>query len=251
MIKNSLYIRRFFAATLAVIFACVVVMPDTQALADLRKPPSGTDLRRQPPRSIVRNQTLRPSVRHQPPRTVVRYRSRSYVRPILPIAFTLLTIAGLEYYYHQGRYYRHTETRYVVAPPPVGAVIVDLPSGHVTFWANGIQYYYYGKAYYKREPRGYIVVEPPYDASSKPPVNYQSAIPANSQAKVMAPMLNVRSGPGMNHEITFQVSQGTILEIHGSAPEWIFVELPSGEFGWVMKKFTVSESVPAQVPAEG
>jgi len=241
--NNTRYPRRFFAATLAIIFACTALMPDTLSYAARRQ---------QPPRPAVRQQQPpRPVVRHQPPRPVVRYHSRSYISPFLPLGFTLLTIAGLEYYYNQGRYYRHIKNRYVVERPPVGAIIVDLPVGHVTFWAGGIQYYYYGNAYYKKAPGGYIVVAPPYDASSNPPVDYQSASPAISQVKVMPPMLNVRSGPGTNHEITFQVPQGRILEIHGTAPEWLFVKLSSGEFGWVMERFTVSESVPKPVPPEG
>ncbi|MDD5724296.1 MAG: DUF6515 family protein [Syntrophales bacterium] len=241
MKNNRRYVSRFFAATLTVIFACTVLMPETLAFAARRN---------QPPSPVVRHRPPRPVVRHQPPRPVVRYHSRS-INPLLPLGFTLLTIAGLEYYYNQGRYYRHVENRYVVESPPVGAVIVDLPAGHVTFWTGGIQYYYYGNAYYTRDPRGYVVVAPPYDASSKPPVDYQSASPAISQVTVMPPMLNVRSGPGINHQITFQVPRGMILEVHGTAPEWMFVKLPSGEFGWVMEKFTVSESVPNPVPPEG
>lgn len=242
METNTRYTRRFFAAIFAIIFACTALMSNTQAYAARRQ---------HPPRPIVRHQPPHPVVRHQPPRHAVRYHSRSYIRPLLPLGFTLLTIAGLEYYYSQGRYYRHIENRYAVEHPPIGAIIVDLPVGHVTFRAGGIQYYYYGNAYYKKAPGGYIVVAPPYDASSNPPVDEQSASPAISQVKVVPPMLNVRSGPGTNHEITFQVPQGMILEIHGTAPEWLFVKLSSGEFGWVMKKLTVSESVSNPVSPEG
>lgn len=220
---NVRYIRKFFAASLAGLFACTVLIPGTPTYA---------------------------APRHRPPRPVV-VRHHHHVSPLLPLGFALLTIAGLEYYYHQGRYYRHIENQYVLTPPPVGSVILELPSGHVGFWANGIQYYYYGNVYYKRVPKGYVVVDPPYDSSSKPPVVHQSVVPTTNEVKVLPPMLNVRSGPGTDHEVIFQVPQGMILEIHGDATEWLFVKLPSGEFGWVMKKFTVSESVPKFVPAEG
>lgn len=222
------YIRRFSAVTLAVLFACTVLLPDTLAFARPRH--------HRPPR-------------HAPPRTVVRHHHH-HVSPLLPLGFALLTIAGLEYYYHQGRYYRHIENRYVVAPPPVGGVIVELPAGHVSFWSDGVQYFYYGDAYYKRVPQGYVVVAPPYKVS-KPPVDYQSATPAVDEVTVIPPMLNVRSGPGTNNAITFQVPQGTTLEIHGTAPKWLFVKLPTGDFGWVMKQFTAQESAPKTVPAEG
>ena len=235
------YIRSFSAAGLAALFACTVLMPDTLAWAAPRK---------HPPRPVVRHHHPKPPpVRHHP-RPVIRYRQHR-ISPLLPLGFTLLTIAGLQYYYHQGRYYRHIENRYVVAPPPLGGVVVELPAGHVSFWSNGVQYFYYGDAYYKRVPRGYIVVDPPYEASSKPPVDYRAATPAVDEVTVIAPMLNVRSGPGTNNAITFQAPQGTTLEIHGTAPEWLFVKLPTGEFGWVMKKFTNPESAPKAVPAEG
>ena len=234
-------LRRFSAVTLAALFACTFLVNDTLAWAAPRH---------HPPRPVVRRHHPPHPPAHRHPRPVVRYRHH-HISPLLPLGFALLTIAGLEYYYHQGRYYRHTENRYVVAPPPVGAVIVNLPAGHVSFWSDGVQYFYYGNAYYKKAPRGYIVVDPPYTGSSKPPVDYQSATPAIDEVKVIPPMLNVRSGPGTDNAITFQVPQGTTLEIHGTAQQWLFVKLPTGDFGWVMKKFTTPESVQKTVPAEG
>jgi uncharacterized protein YgiM (DUF1202 family) len=72
-----------------------------------------------------------------------------------------------------------------------------------------------------------------------------------NMAKVVPPMLNVRSGPGANHEVTSQIRQGAILEVHGTSPGWLFVKLPSGKFGWVMEKFTVPQSGSGRVQAEG
>jgi SH3-like domain-containing protein len=34
------------------------------------------------------------------------------------------------------------------------------------------------------------------------------------------------------------VRSGDVLEIIGTAPEWLYVRLPSGTEGWVMSRFT-------------
>lgn len=214
--------RRFAAAGLAVLFICVALTPAPPVYAS----PRG----------------------HHPPRA---RHHRPHIRPLVPLGFALLTIAGIEYYYHRGIYYRPLPHGYIVTTPPVGAVIVDLPPGYATFRTGGVQYYYYGNVYYTRVPSGYIVVNPPYETSPANVAVYQSASPAISRVTVTPPMLNVRSGPGTEHAVIFQASQGVILEIHGSAPEWLFVKLPSGEFGWVMKKFTVLQPISNPVPAEG
>lgn len=183
-----------------------------------------------------------PVVRYHGPRPVVRYYSRSYIRPLLPLGFTFLLVDGLDYYYYRGLYYRHAEDRYVIVPPPVGAVIAELPAGFVTFRFNGIQHYYFGNAYYAEAPGGYKVVDPPYEAQTESSMDTHAAVPAVSKVTVTPSILNVRSGPGMNHEIVFQVPRGMVLEIHGTAPDWLFVRLPSGEFGWVMAHYTVAVS---------
>ncbi|MBN2398176.1 MAG: hypothetical protein JXI32_07330, partial [Deltaproteobacteria bacterium] len=107
--------RRFLAVTLAVLFVWVSLTPDTYAYASRGHHPS-------------------PPARHH----------HSHIRPLLPFGFALLTIAGYQYYYHKGMYYRPLPRGYIVTTPPVGAVIVDLPPGHVTFWSGGVKYYYYG-----------------------------------------------------------------------------------------------------------
>ncbi|TFG89658.1 MAG: SH3 domain-containing protein [Syntrophobacterales bacterium] len=224
MVKRSRFTYRFFAVGLATLFICISLMPDTGAYASRRHPPA----------------------RHY----------RANVRPLLPLGFALLAVAGMEYYYHRGIYYRQLPDRYIETPPPTGAVVVQLPPGHITFQTGGDEYYYYGNVYYKRAPRGYTVVAPPYEASSTDSITkYQTASTTLEQVKVTVHMLNVRSGPGMDHPIISQVPGETTMEVHGNAPAWFFVKLPSGEFGWVMEKFTVSKSVPKSisnpVPAEG
>lgn len=227
MRKSPRLTCRFFAVGLSALLIFSTLIPDMPAYA---------------------------SRRHRPP--VVVHHHHSHIRPLLPLGFALLAVAGMEYYYHRGIYYRQFPDRYIVTSPPVGAVVVQLPPGYITFRTGGIEYYYYGNVYYNRIPRGYVVVAPPYEASSATSIaGYQAASPTIERVTVTAPMLNVRSGPGTGHPITFQVPRGTTMEVHGNAPVWLFVKLPSGEFGWVMQKFIVSESAPKPlsnpVPAEG
>jgi len=223
--KRRRLTRRFCAAGLAVLFICATLTPDTLAYA---------------------------SRRHHTPAPRHHYPQRPHMSPIVPLGFALLTIAGCHYYYHKGVYYRSLSHQYIVTTPPAGAAVVELPPGHVTFWREGVKYYYYAKVYYTRGPSGYIVVDPPYETSSPAATaGYQSASPMLGQASVIPPLLNVRSGPGTEHAVTFQVAQGAILEIHGTAPDWLFVKLPSGEFGWVMEKFIFSQPASKQASAEG
>ncbi|MEJ2700586.1 MAG: SH3 domain-containing protein, partial [Desulfuromonadales bacterium] len=55
---------------------------------------------------------------------------------------------------------------------------------------------------------------------------------------VDVPLLNVRSGPGLQFPIVGVVSQGQLLDIHGDAPGWYYVQGPSGSFGWVIDNLT-------------
>jgi hypothetical protein len=49
----------------------------------------------------------------------------------------------------------------------------------------------------------------------------------------------------MEFEVIGQVSQGDVLVIRGNAPEWLYVQIPSGRFGWVLERFTTPLSSPA------
>ncbi len=231
-------LQRFYRVSVIVIatmFLCTAIITDSKVYASPRD--------RHPPDS-----------RHGPP--VKMHHRYPQVRPLIPIGFALLTIAGMEYYYHRGIYYQQLPNRYIVTLPPTGAVIVQLPAGHIRFMTGGVEYYYYGDVYYQKTYNGYIVVPPPYEASSAVSVkNLKNACPLIEEVEVTARMLNVRSGPGKDHTVTSQIPIGTALEVHGVSPEWIFVKLPSGDFGWIMKKFTRSTSATTPivelVPAEG
>jgi hypothetical protein len=79
-----------------------------------------------------------------------------------------------------------------------------------------------------------------------PPPGVPPAV--EQQVSVTAEKLEVRSGPGSNHPLVTHVAKGAVLVVRGSAPDWWYVQLPNGNFGWVMRKFTAPVSLP---PASG
>jgi len=95
------------------------------------------------------------------------------------------------------------------------------------------------------EPAQPIVVHPgPVIVQGSAMTSPPSAA-AGDRLSVTAQILNVRSGPGMNFPIIDRVYQGERLSIKGSAPQWVYVQLPNGNFGWVMAEFTARGSSPA------
>jgi uncharacterized protein YraI len=87
---------------------------------------------------------------------------------------------------------------------------------------------------------GYVVVEAPAAVivEDDAPVLVQPHETADGQISITASVLNVRSGPGLGYPVIYQMHEGYVLEVHGKTTGWLFVELPNGEFGWVMTEFT-------------
>jgi hypothetical protein len=48
----------------------------------------------------------------------------------------------------------------------------------------------------------------------------------------------------LSYPLIYQVHSGYILEVHGQSRGWLYVELPNGEFGWVMAEFTYRLEAP-------
>lgn len=72
--------------------------------------------------------------------------------------------------------------------------------------------------------------------------------PANDGQHVsVAPeRLNVRIRPDCEAQVIAVSQQGTRLKIYGRAPGWLYVKLPSGQFGWVMAEYTCPLFPPAK-----
>jgi uncharacterized protein YgiM (DUF1202 family) len=64
-------------------------------------------------------------------------------------------------------------------------------------------------------------------------------------ATVDVSVLNVRSGPGLQHTRTTQVTLGTVLPVLAEQPGWVQVSLSGGKSGWVSSTYVTLKSVPA------
>ena len=58
------------------------------------------------------------------------------------------------------------------------------------------------------------------------------------QVTATASILNIRSGPGLEEEIIGQAVSGEVLGVIGAAPEWLYVKTSTGQYGWVMARYT-------------
>jgi hypothetical protein len=163
----------------------------------------------------------------------------------LPIGYITVRFGGVRYFFHGGVFYKRGPQGYVVVKAPIGAIVATLPVGFAAVVIAGLTYYYYAGVYYEQVPSGYVVVEPPPEAViEEPRAVIQPSEVASGRVSVTAHALNVRSGPAMNYPVIHQVNQNEILVIHGKAPSWLYVKLPSGEFGWVMEEYTSPVSPP-------
>ena len=173
-----------------------------------------------------------PRHRKSPPRHPLKIGAVS--RHLLPACISVRIGGGL-YYYYAGYFYRPAAAGYVVVTAPVGAVVPVIPQAAVAVTIGGTVYYTYNGTYYLPEAAGYRVV--PVPVVSKPT---DPPAEGTQQVMVTAELLNVRSGPGMHHEVLFQVGRHTLLSVLSSASGWLYVMSPAGAYGWVMTSYTAA-----------
>jgi len=160
----------------------------------------------------------------------------------LPRGYNTIRSRGSVYYFNRGFFYRRrpAATGYIMVHAPIGAIIATLPVGFLSIRIGGSTYFSFGGTYYRRVPQGYLIVAPPPEMVVYPP-------PAlNNRISVTAGILNVRSGPGLQHPVIFRITQGTVLTVQGSAPGWYYVQLPNGRYGWIMVQFTATMEPPPE-----
>ena len=111
------------------------------------------------------------------------------------LGIVALSIAGAEFLYTAGMFYRTTPAGYVIVPAPMGAVVPALPPGYTVVYMGGAPYYYYGNTYYAPAPNGYVVTAPPaiaapvavapgvapVQAAAPAPISQQSVAPASNE----------------------------------------------------------------------
>jgi hypothetical protein len=162
---------------------------------------------------------------------------REMVVKQLPRGHRVIRAGRQDYYIHSGHFYRKDPRGFVSISTPVGALVASLPGGFVSVSIGGVNYWQVDGVYFRRAARGFVVVTPPVVHPALPLEPAPVPVGAESVA-VDVPLLNVRSGPGLQFPIVGVVSQGQLLDIHGDAPGWYYVQGPSGSFGWVIDNLT-------------
>ncbi len=157
-------------------------------------------------------------------------RHSSAVVQTLPRGYHTVRGHNQEYFVYGGHFYEQRHGGYVVVHPPFGVLVSALPPSYVVVYISGIRYFFVGGAYFRPASTGYVIVEPPVPTA--PPQEARTVMVQVSQ-------LNVRHGPGRDFGVVTVVSQGARLVVYGTAPDWCYVRLPDGTFGWVMTRFTL------------
>ena len=103
-------------------------------------------------------------------------------------------------------------------------------------------------------PLSFACAQPPPPPHHPPPPPGPVLVPPpvtdTGWVRVTAPNLNVRLGPERRHPVISRVYRGNILELHGRAPRWLYIKLPSGRFGWIVARHTVRVPHPPPPPKE-
>jgi uncharacterized protein YgiM (DUF1202 family) len=83
------------------------------------------------------------------------------------------------------------------------------------------------------------VVKPVNNISLTTPTQIPSSVPStmSSSCMVTAESLNLRSCAGLSCSVIAWLSKGDVLLIRGKWQEWIEVESPNGQNGWVHSKY--------------
>ncbi|MFC6634193.1 DUF6515 family protein [Microbulbifer taiwanensis] len=105
----------------------------------------------------------RPGYRHHKPRWRPAHYGYGYRWRHLPRNFVRISVGALGFYYSDGIFYRPHSHGYVVAQPPVGAIVHSLPGSAVTVVFGGLNYYVAYDTYYLWDGpiSGYRVVANP------------------------------------------------------------------------------------------
>jgi hypothetical protein len=64
------------------------------------------------------------------------------------------------------------------------------------------------------------------------------------QVKITEKIVNVRSGPGLDAAIIGQALVGQTVDVIGAAPDWLYIRTKTGQYGWVMSRYTADSGGP-------
>jgi uncharacterized protein YgiM (DUF1202 family) len=99
--------------------------------------------------------------------------------------------------------------------------------------------------------RTYIYNTPPIYVRQEPVIIQQQYIRSPlgqelvlKRVKTTPKLLNIRTGPGIETNVLGQVVEGTTLDVVGAAPDWLYIRMASGQYGWVMSRYTLDAEEP-------
>ncbi len=188
------------------------------------------------------------SVRQQRRRVIrtPRIRRHGHVVSRLPRGYRRFWYNREPFYYYHGVFYRPARLGFTVVVAPIGIIIDSLPIGYQRIWVDDVWYYTYSGVFYRRMPSGYVVVETPASIVIEEDITalVEPPEPASGMVSVSASVLNVRSGPGLSYPVIYQIHRDYVLEVNGKTTGWLYVQLPNGEFGWVMNIYTTRIELP-------
>lgn len=168
--------------------------------------------------------------RHSSPRPHTTYVAKHVIHH-LPPRHSVIVHGHDSYHYHSGRYYRPYSSGFILVRPPIGLIVLSLPLGCRTVFSAGVTYSVFGDVYYRPVSSGYQVVEPVRVVESGRP----------DRVSVIIDLLNVRYGPDDDEAVIAQVNRYAILKVLGSAPGWLYVEVPGEDIrGWVMEEYVAA-----------
>jgi len=166
---------------------------------------------------------------HKIQRPVVRHtQHREVIVKTLPHGSRTVVLNRERYHTHGGRFYRYTPRGYLLVSPPLGTIVADLPFGFLRVSFGGLDYFVHDNIFYRYTPRGYRVVETP--------VGYRET--EYGPIRVETSLLNIRTGPGLGFDVMGRLQQGDLLIVTAVSPDWYYVLLPNGEYGWIMSRHT-------------
>ncbi len=64
------------------------------------------------------------------------------------------------------------------------------------------------------------------------------------QVTVNEKLVNIRSGPGLDTSILGRAVSGQVVDVIGAAPEWLYIRTASGQYGWIMSRYTTEVASP-------
>lgn len=81
---------------------------------------------------------------------------------VLPRGYTTIVVGSTTYYYADGFFYQklQLEQKYLLVPPPIGAVVYRIPDGYQMVLTKRGSYYIANGVSYRRTLLGYQVVRP-------------------------------------------------------------------------------------------